>query len=301
MPWLTRPFLALWMFAAIATSAIAQETTFKTKLINIWPGVAPGSEPWTRPETLIGSTGNHRVMNVSTPTLTAYLPDPSTATGTAVIIAPGGGFVWLSIDSEGYDVAKWLATRGIAGIVLKYRLFQVEGQEPTQVTQSANAALAAVTRDRSLIDAYSRYGIADGIQAVKVVRSHAAEWNISPDRIVFAGFSAGAIVTSAVVLQSDAHPNYAAPIYGGPFNEVPPIPQGLPPIFLAVAQDDASAGPLVTRFYDALRAAGYKPELHVFSSGGHGFGMRKQGKTSDHWIDEFYYWLEAQGLTRPPK
>jgi acetyl esterase/lipase len=235
------------------------------------------------------------------PDLTVSLPDPSRATGTAVIIAPGGGFVWLSIDSEGHDAAKWLAARGIAGIILKYRLFQVEGQDSAQVTQAATAALAAVQSDRSLIDAYDKYGIADGIQAVKVARAHAVEWNISAERIVFAGFSAGAIVTSAVVLQSDARPNDAAPIYGGPFNEVPPIPQGLPPIFLAVAQDDAGAGPLVTRFYDALKAAGYKPELHVFSSGGHGFGMRKQGKTSDHWIDEFYYWLEALGLTRPLK
>ena len=267
--------------------------------INLWPGAAPGSEQWRQPETTTGPAGNRRIMNVSTPTLTAYLPDPATATGTAVIVAPGGGFVWLSIDSEGHDVAKWLAARGIAGIVLKYRLFQVEGNDPAQVLQAATAALGAVTGNRSLMDSYSKYGIADGIQAVKVTREHAAEWKISPDRIVLAGFSAGAIVTSAVVLQSDAHPNYAAPIYGGPFNEVPPIPQGLPPIFLAVAQDDAGAGPLVTRFYDALKAAGYKPELHVFSSGGHGFGMRKQGKSSDHWIDEFYFWLEAQHLTRP--
>ena len=127
------------------------------------------------------------------------------------------------------------------------------------------------------------------------------EWGISPERVVLTGFSAGAILTSAVVLQPDARPNYAAPIYGGPYIEVPPIPQGLPPIFLAVAQDDASAEPLVTRFYDALKAAGYKPELHVFSGGGHGFGMRKQGKSSDHWIDEFYFWLESLGLTRPTK
>ncbi len=96
-----------------------------------------------------------------------------------VIIAPGGGFVWLSIDSEGHDVAKWLAARGIAGIVLKYRLFQVEGQDPAQVTQSATAALGAVMRDRSLVGEYGKYGIADGIQAIKVVRAHAAEWGIS--------------------------------------------------------------------------------------------------------------------------
>jgi hypothetical protein len=103
MPWLTRPFVALWMFAAIATPVMAQGATITTKVIDIWPGVAPGSELWTRPETVTGSDGNHRVMNVITPTLTAYLPDPSTATGTAVIIAPSGGFVWLLLDSEGHE------------------------------------------------------------------------------------------------------------------------------------------------------------------------------------------------------
>lgn len=286
------------LVASFATSAEAQSASKPAPVptaLNLWPGVAPGSEQWKQPETALGAD---RIVNVTTPTLTAYLPDPSTATGTGVVIAPGGGFVWLSINSEGHDVAKWLAARGIAAFVLKYRLFQVDGQDAPQMGQSANAALAAVMSNRSLIDNYDRYGIADGVQAVKVVRAHAAEWGVSPDRVVFMGFSAGAIVTSAVVLQSDAHPNYAAPIYGGPFNDVPPIPQGLPPIFLAVAADDTGAGPLVSRFYDALRAAGYKPELHVFASGGHGFGMRKQGKSSDHWIDEFYYWLDAQGLTR---
>ena len=282
---------------AVAPSASASSP----KVINLWPGVAPGSEQWKQPETTVGSGSGQRVMNVTTPTLSVYLPPASTATGTSVIIAPGGGFVWLSINMEGHDVAKWLVDRGIAAVVLKYRLFQVEGQDPDQVLQSANTALGAVMRDRSLIDNYSKYGIADGIQAVKVVRAHAAEWGISPDRVVFTGFSAGAIVTSAVVLQPDARPNYAAPIYGGPFNDVPAIPQGLPPIFLAVSADDTGAGPMVSHFYDALRAAGYKPELHVFSAGGHGFGMRKQGTTSDHWIDEFYYWLEAQGLTHRAK
>jgi acetyl esterase/lipase len=301
--------IALWLCPVLFLgSASGQEArksgtgqAFHTKVINIWPGAAPGSEQWKQSETIVGAEGNRRIMNVSTPTLTAYLPDPSTATGTAVIIAPGGGFVWLSIDSEGHDVAKWLAARGIAGIVLKYRLFPVEGQDPAQVTQAANTALGALTRDRRLVEAYGKYGIADGIQAVKAVRAHAAEWGLSAERVVLTGFSAGAILTSAVVLQEDARPNYAAPIYGGPFNEVPSIPKGLPPIFLAVAQDDAGAAPLVMRFYDALKAAGYRPELHVFASGGHGFGMRKQGKTSDHWIDEFYFWLEAQGLTRPSK
>jgi acetyl esterase/lipase len=304
-----RACVALLLFSvALLPSAAAQEArtsateqTFMTKETNVWPGVAPGSEQWKQQETVLGSGSNRRIVNVTTPTLTAYLPPPSTATGAAVIIAPGGGFVYLTIESEGHEVAKWLAARGIAAIVLKYRVIQIEGQDAAQLNQAASAAIAAITRDRATIDENGKYGIADGIQAVKVVREHSAEWGISPDRIVFTGFSAGAVVTAFTALRPDGRPNYAAPIYGAPMAAMPPIPQGLPPFFLAVAQDDAGAGPAVARFYEALKAAGYRPELHVFSSGGHGFGMRKQGRTSDHWIDEFFYWMEAQGLTRPVK
>ena len=80
---------------------------------------------------------------------------------------------------------------------------------------------------------------------------------------------------------------------------MPAVPAELPPIFLAWAQDDALALNAVVKFYDALKSAGIKPEAHIFSTGGHGFGMRKQGTSSDHWIDEFHYWLEARGFTRP--
>lgn len=147
-----------------------------------------------------------------------------------------------------------------------------------------------------------RYGIADGIQAIKVVRAHATDWGISPNRIVFMGFSAGGSIAEFASVQPDvsARPNYAAPIYGAPF-PVPPIPKEVPPFFMEMAQDDTLAGPQILAFYDALKAAGYEPEFHIYTSGGHGWGMRKQGKTSDHWIDDFYYWLEAQGLTRPLK
>jgi predicted esterase len=115
------------------------------------------------------------------------------------------------------------------------------------------------------------------------------------------GFSAGAMVTSGALLQPDAaaRPNFAAPIYGGPFGIMPAIPAQLPPIFMAWAQDDEVARDAVVKFFEALTSAGNKPEAHIFSSGGHGFGMRKQGTTSDHWIDEFYYWLEARGFTKP--
>lgn len=289
--------IAFWLIAAISSSSgqevrkAEQPRTSATPktLINLWPAVAPGSEQWKQPETTLGSGDMQRIVNVTTPTLTAYLPDLSIATGTAVIIAPGGGFVFLGINSEGHDVAKWLVARGIAAFVLKYRTVQLEGQNEAQLNQSGGARFGAQLRDHALIAEDGKYGIADGIQAVKVVRAQAAEWGISPNRIVFTGFSAGGMITEFTAIQPDARPNYAAPIYGAPFPDVPSIPQGLPPFFMAIAQDDNLAGTYIVHFYDALKAAGYKPEFHIYNAGGHGWGMRKQGTTSDHWIDEFYY------------
>jgi acetyl esterase/lipase len=257
-----------------------------SQVVNIWPGVAPGSENWTQKERTADNTPIGTVVfNVVTPTLTAYLPERTKATGTGVIIAPGGAFVALTVDLEGKNIAQWLQEKGIAAFVLKYRIMEKRGE----------GIPAGMNMDEA-----GKYGIADGIQALAVVRQHAAEWGISPDRVGLIGFSAGAMVTSGSVLQKDAaaRPNFAAMIYGGPFGLMPAIPAKLPPMFLAWAQDDPVALDPVVKFYDALTSAGHKPEVHIFSTGGHGFGMRKQGTSSDHWIDAFYYWLEAQGLTR---
>ena len=254
--------------------------------LNLWPGVAPGSESWTQKEQTIENTPvGTVVLSVTTPTLTAYLPEKSKATGTGIIVAPGGACIALAIELEARSVARWLQERGIAAFVLKYRIPEKKGE--------------GIPKDLNMDEA-CKYGIADGIQAVKVVRQHAAEWGISPERVGFMGFSAGAMVTTGVLLQENAtaRPNFAAPIYGGPFGVMPDIPAKLPPIFMAWAQDDEVAGDTVNKFYEALEAAGIKPEVHIYSAGGHGFGSKKQGTTSDHWMDEFYYWLEAQGLTK---
>lgn len=273
---------SLWLTAAgivIALGAAHAQT------VNVWPGVAPGSERWTQKELTIADTPVGPVIfNVVTPTLTAYLPERSKAAGTGVIIAPGGAFVALAIDLEGTTVARWLQERGIAAFVLKYRIVEKRGEGIPQMD----------------MDTAGRYGIADGIQAIKVVRQHAAEWGVSPDRIGFMGFSAGAMVTSGTVLQQDsaARPSFAAMIYGGPFGVIPAIPQRLPPLFLAWAQDDPVVRDAIVKFHDALERAGQKPEVHIYSAGHHGFGLRKQGTSSDHWIDDFYNWLDAQGLTK---
>jgi acetyl esterase/lipase len=277
------------MLRAATCTAIAltflMACSASSQVVNIWPGVAPGSEKWTHKERVVENTPLGTVVfNVVTPTLTAYLPERAKATGTGVIIAPGGAFVALAIDLEGNNVARWLQNKGIAAFVLKYRIIE-KRQEGIPAGMN--------------MDEVGKYGIADGIQALKVVRQHATEWGVSPDRVGFLGFSAGAMVTSGTLLQKDAaaRPSFAAMIYGGPFGVMPAIPAKLPPMFLAWAQDDAVALQPIVKFYDALTAAGQKPEVHIFSNGGHGFGMRKQGTTSDHWIDEFYDWLEAQKLT----
>lgn len=273
--WAAGPFLLM------AVSCYAQQT------VKLWPGVAPGSENWKQKEQVLKNTPlGTVVINVVTPTLTAYLPEPAKATGTGVILAPGGAFVALAMDLEGSRAAKWLQRRGIAVFLLKYRVMEKKGEGiPPNMD----------------MDEAAKYGIADGIQAVQVVRQHAAEWSVSPDRVGFIGFSAGAMVTSGVLLQKDraSRPNFAAPIYGGPFGKMPEIPANLPPIFMAWAQDDPLVLEAVQQFYEALMKAGNKPEAHIYRAGGHGFGMDRKGTTSDHWIDEFYWWMEAQGLTKP--
>lgn len=267
--------------AGVVAALTLAASAANAQTVNVWPGVAPGSEKWTQQERVIENTPVGTVIfNVVTPTITAYLPERSKATGTGIILAPGGAFVALAIDLEANTIAKQLQQRGIAAFVLKYRIIEKKTDGIPQMDQ----------------DTAARYGIADGIQALKVVRQHAAEWGVSPDRIGFMGFSAGAMVTSGTVLQPDsaARPNFAALIYGAPFGKMPSIPKNLPPLFLAWAQDDPIGREFESRFYDALTKTGQRPEVHIYSAGGHGFGLKQQGTTSDHWIDDFYTWLDQQ-------
>ena len=269
---------ALSVVTVVAASPLAAQT------INIWPGVAPGSESWKQEEHVYKNTPVGTVIqNVVTPTITAYLPDPAKATGTAVLIAPGGGCIALATTLEGEGLARVLQQRGIAAFMLKYRTIEQRGSGIPQMDQ----------------DTAARYGIADAIQALKIVRQNAAKWHLAPDRVGIIGFSAGGMVASGALLQPDsaARPSFAAMIYGAPFGVMPTIPSSLPPIFLAWAADDNVVPKMLPRFRDALTAAGISPEVHVYAKGGHGFGMKKQGTSSDHWVDEFYWWLASQGLT----
>ena len=255
------------------------------QVVDVWPGVAPGSEHWTQQErTIEGTPVGTVVMNVVKPTITAYLPERSKATGAGVIIAPGGAFVALAISLEATELATWLQQRGVAAFVLKYRTIEKKVDGIPQMD----------------MDTAGPYGIADGIQALKVVRAHAKAWALDRNRIGMIGFSAGAMVTSAAMLQRDPlyRPSFAALIYGAPFGKMPAIPAGLPPVFMAWAKDDPVALVPVVKFHDALVAAHEPPETHVYAKGGHGFGTKKQGTDSDHWIDDYERWLRSLGMER---
>jgi acetyl esterase/lipase len=277
--------------ARIALSAIIATGLLlncaRAQTIEIWPGVAPGSEQWSYVEKRVENTPNGAiVVNVVKPTLTAFLPERSKATGSGVIIAPGGAFVALAIEQEGNAVARWLQQKGIAAFVLKYRLME---QRASGMPSMPEMELAG------------KYAAADGVQALKVLRQRASQWGVAPDRIGFIGFSAGATVATEPLLSTDAaaRPNFVGLLYGGPFGGPSNVPAQLPPVFLAWAQNDPISANTVVKLYDALKAAGHSPEAHVYTAGGHGFGMKQQGLSSDHWIEAFHAWLAAQGFTKP--
>src|SRR5262245_8394342 len=285
-------------------------------VIPLYSGVAPGSENARQKEVeFTNADQQRRIRNVTQPTLTAFLPERSQANGTAIIIAPGGGFMHLAIEKEGNDLARWLQARGVAAFVLKYRLMDSGTEDEYRqraaattratTTQPDTAAPAAPTpalapapnpaRQRAI-----EFAIADGQQAVRLVRERAAQWGIAPDRIGLMGFSAGGMLTMGVVMNNviASRPNFAAAIYGGNTNNHP-VAADAPPLFIAVASDDPLAAVSSAKLYLDWKAAGRRAELHIYSQGGHGFSMTKRGLPVDSWIDRFGEWLQTEGLLKP--
>jgi acetyl esterase/lipase len=274
------------------------ETVVAPKVVPIWTGSPPGTESWTQveKESLDPPGVLPIVRNVTQPTLTIYPPTAGPRTRTAVVVCPGGAFHFLAYVHEGIDVARWLNERGVTALLLKYRVAPTSSDEE-EFRQQMKERFTNREADQKIWAEARRVGIADGQQALRVARELATELDVDRDRIGIMGFSAGATVTTAAALLHDAgvRPNFAAPIYGAP-GDVGEIPADAPPLFIALAADDAMAVGTSLPLFSKWREAGKSAELHVYARGGHGFGMRKQGLPVDSWIDRFGDWLGTLGL-----
>lgn len=264
--------------------------------IALYDGVAPGSEGVTYEEVWTDTGTQRWARNISHPTLLPVLPEAGKATGAAVIVVPGGGFQFVSMDNEGYPVAEWLAYQGVAAFILKYRTMETPAAEKDFAALMAR--LFSSAREDSGVDTSEGipFAVADAQAALRIVETRSQEWGVDADRIGMLGFSAGAMTTLGVTLdESDApHPDFIGYIYG-PMTSVE-VPEDAPPMFAALAADDPLFGAQGFGVIDAWREAGAPVELHYYEKGGHGFGAFKRGVTADAWFDQFVLWMETRGL-----
>jgi acetyl esterase/lipase len=274
--------------------------------IKLWPNGAPGSEGVTAEERSKPST-NPKYAGLAAsftvthyPSIYVFLPPKNKMTGAAMLVAPGGGHTQLVIEKEGWEIADWLNSQGIAAFVLKYRL-----------------ARAPDSKYKLPVEVY-----ADAARSVRLVRSRAKEWNLDPARIGFIGFSAGGEVTGMIETRFDAgnpdsadpiervssRPDFTVSVYpfyrpGSMRNEGPalfPVPKDAPPAFLVCTDDDRSHVEPTVRFYLELEAQGIPTELHIYDSGGHGFALRptKQPTSVMTWPARLTDWLAERGISK---
>jgi acetyl esterase/lipase len=300
---------ALWMFLlawfCLALPGKAAETEL---VLPVWPGKVPGDYGTIGPERVRAPSDAPTkdakwITNVTKPTITVFRPANGKNTGAAMVICPGGGYWNLAWDLEGEEVAAWLNSLGMTGIVLKYRVPRRPGQpEPLPAPGP----------------------LLDSQRAVSLVRSRAKEWEIDPNRIGIVGFSAGghlAVMTATYfdkrayepiddIDKVSCRPNFAVVVYPGylvpedkdtdvlaPYIR---IPVGTPPMFLVQASDDPESGPENSvAMYLALKQAHVPAELHVYAEGGHGFGVRKSSRPCSTWPERCVAWLRNQGVLNP--
>ena len=277
----------------LACVAIATASASEPIIWNIWPGQPPGDEAQLGPEfdrtgadgRLVAGRRVIRLTNVSVPTVAIFKPKPDIDTGAAVVIAPGGGHTILAYDLEGTEVAAWLNSIGLTGIVLKYR---VPSRDPDQ------RWLAAAQ---------------DGQRAMSLVRGRADEIGIDPDRIGIIGFSAGgtpvryaALVRERLYEPVDRYdavsfrPAFAAPIYAGGVPEGATITEECPPFFMVIAHDDRDRSVAVAELYIALKQANVSAELHIYERGGHGYGLRSTELPVTTWPARMEDWMRQLGF-----
>ena len=229
---------SILILAGLAIAAWAQLAP-PAREIPLYPGVAPGSENWNYPERVAGTPDRPQAQNVVRPVLLYYPAGKANAVGTAMIVAPGGGFRTLMMSYEGVDVAKRLNQMGVDAFVLKYRTTYVDPDAPPAAAAGRGPATTGPQAGQNVRELAGK----DGQQAVRLLRQRAAEFGVLPNRIGIIGYSAGgAVVLSTVYGPADGRPDFAAAIYAAGANSNPPPEGPAPPLFIAVASDDQSVG-----------------------------------------------------------
>ena len=293
----------------LAAPALAQndkmtpvETPAQPNAIELGTPPLPGAtaqESWHR------QYGSLFARNVTVATLTPYLPDPSKASGAAVVVAPGGGFRTLSMENEGSNVAKALAARGVAAFVLTYRLNQTpadmagfENSMRQMFSGAARRPPRPSTPDSMAASIAPQ--LEDARAAFALIRRRAKEWHVDPNRIGMVGFSAGAMLTMTTALAGqEAKPAFIGDIYG-PVSAMT-VPADAPPLFVALAADDPLFSGADLAIAKSWREAKRPVEFHLYEQGGHGFGMYPKTTTSTGWFDAFVSWLTMHGMVKPAK
>ena len=257
--------------------------------IPLWPQGAPGSPKGAAKESILQPG---RIAGIHNPTVTVFLPPRDNATGAAMIIAPGGAHRYLTIENEGYDVARWFASNGVAGFVLKYRLAHEEGS-----TYKVEV-----------------HALQDAQRAIRLVRSRAAEWRINPKSIGIMGFSAGGELAALAATRFDdgiddpaeavdrqsSRPDFEVLIYPGFPRDWQPGKDTPPTFLLCAANDRPSISEGSAQYYLALKKAGVPVELHIYSNGGHGFGIRNRPLPVSSWPARVHDWLNERGFLKKP-
>ncbi len=302
------------LMALIFTGILFQIVTLSAqdRVLVLWPDGAPGAIVNLDYIEGLASDKPNRILRVSQPTLSVYLPAAEKKTGAAVLICPGGGYRRLAVDIEGYEIAGWLNSLGIAGIILKYRL-------PSD----------SIMADKTIGP------LQDAQEAMRQIRRHAEEWGIRPDKVGVIGFSAGGHLAATLSTRYadpvyrpedsiSARPDFAILVY--PVISMDPaithagsrkrllgespsdslirrysneqqVTAATPPTFVVHAADDRSVSPENSiRYYRSLLHSGVPAELHIFQSGGHGFGLARNGKRESLWPENCYKWLTASGV-----
>lgn len=284
---LTTTFIGLILCISLQTTMAAQE------IIELPAIQVDTTIQWEAEESQYYSENwnTQVVTNVSKPSMEVFRPVQGTATGTAVVVCPGGALYGHSIESEGNQVARWLAQRGVTVFVLRYRLVPTQKDATQQVKEDGRLV---VPNAKQVLPS----AVQDALQAIQHIREHADDYSVQSDRIGIMGFSAGGAVTMGATLNATtiSQPNFIAPVY--PWTIVLSayeVPENAPPAFVLCASDDSLD--LVNgsvAIYSKWIAAGKSAELHMCANGGHGFGMRTQNLSSDGWIELFWNWLRFQ-------